>query len=75
MSSDWSLPLHEIDIPVQVWFGAADTTHSPDLGATLTSRIPGASRHVIPNVGGSLLWRDATRVLEAAILMANHCDG
>ena len=75
VSSEWSLPLHEIDIPVQVWFGAADTTHSPDLGATLTSRIPGAARQVTPNVGGSLLWRDAAQVLDAAIALANRRGG
>ena len=62
----WRLDLAAIDVPVTVLFGADDQTHSPDLGATLTNRIPTAERIVVPGLGGSLLWARPELVLDAA---------
>ena len=62
----WQLDLGAIDVPVAVLFGRDDTSHSPDLGATLTRRIPTAERLVVPGVGGSLLWARPDLVLDAA---------
>ncbi|MBE1532118.1 alpha/beta fold hydrolase [Actinomadura algeriensis] len=61
--SRWPLALGEITVPVDVWYGAEDTGHSPDNGAFLATRIPGAHRHVVPDAGGSLLWTHAEPVL------------
>ncbi len=65
--SPWQLDWAAIRVPVQVWFGERDRVHSPDLGALLTSRIPGARRHVVPGAGGALLWTHAEEILAAAI--------
>lgn len=65
--SRWQLDWAAIRVPVQVWFGDRDRVHSPDLGALLTSRIPGARRHVVPGAGGALLWTHAEEILAAAI--------
>lgn len=63
----WNIDLAAIDCPVQILFGAQDLTHSPDHGETLASRIPGASREVLEDAGGALLWTHAERVLGAAL--------
>jgi hypothetical protein len=48
---------------LDIWFGADDTSHSPDLGATLSSRF-GAHRTVVDNIGGSLLWVKTGEILD-----------
>jgi pimeloyl-ACP methyl ester carboxylesterase len=63
----WGLDLDALNVPVTVLFGADDTSHSPDLGATLAARIPTAERIVVPGVGGSLLWARPELVLDAAL--------
>lgn len=60
----WELPLERIRIPVTVLFGNEDQSHSPDQGRTLTRRIPGACRRVIPGTGGALLWTRPQIVLD-----------
>ncbi|WP_282686756.1 MULTISPECIES: alpha/beta hydrolase [unclassified Streptomyces] len=55
----WPLDLGAISVPVHVWYGEEDATHSPDLGRLLVSRIPGAGRTVVPGTGGALLWSGA----------------
>ncbi|GHG99808.1 alpha/beta fold hydrolase [Streptomyces lanatus] len=59
----WPFTLDSITVPVDIWYGAEDTTHSPDDGALLAARIPGARRHVVPGIGGALLWAHAEPVL------------
>ncbi|MDP9951176.1 MULTISPECIES: alpha/beta fold hydrolase [Streptomyces] len=61
--SRWPIDLGAITVPVEVWFGEEDTSHSPDLGLRLVSRIPGARRTVVPGVGGALLWAAAEPIL------------
>jgi pimeloyl-ACP methyl ester carboxylesterase len=63
----WGLDLAAITAPVDVWFGAEDTSHSPDQGVTLTARLPGARRHVVPGVGGAVLWTHAEPILRALL--------
>ena len=61
----WEVAFDRITCPVTILFGEHDLTHSPDHGATLQSRIPGASRRVLPGVGGALLWERADEVFAA----------
>ncbi|MEU3532196.1 alpha/beta hydrolase [Streptomyces murinus] len=67
----WPFALDEIAVPVDIWYGEQDTSHSPDNGALLAARVPGARRHVVPGIGGALLWTHAepilTRLLEKAV--------
>lgn len=67
--SRWPFDPAAITIPVDLWYGARDTStvHSPDLGATLARRIPSARRHVLPDAGGALLWTHAEVVLRALL--------
>jgi pimeloyl-ACP methyl ester carboxylesterase len=69
-TAPWPSHLMRPGVDVGVLFGSEDRVHSPDLGATLTSRIPGATRAVLPDVGGSLLWARPEVVLDAARSMA-----
>ncbi|MEU5273755.1 alpha/beta hydrolase [Streptomyces hygroscopicus] len=59
----WPFALDEIDVPVDIWYGEQDTGHSPDNGALLAARVPGAHHHVVPGIGGALLWTHAESIL------------
>lgn len=59
----WPLALDGITVPVHLWYGEPDTSHSPDNGALLATRIPGAQRHIVPGIGGALLWTHAEPIL------------
>lgn len=63
----WPFRLDGIRARVHLWYGARDlsTVHSPDLGETLSGRLPDARRHVLPDAGGSLLWTHADVILAA----------
>ncbi|RSN10345.1 alpha/beta hydrolase [Nonomuraea sp. WAC 01424] len=63
----WGIDLAAIRVPVDVWYGELDGSHSPDLGEGLTARIPGAVRHVVPGIGGALLWTEPHRILRALL--------
>lgn len=52
----WPFDLGAVTTPVDIWFGELDTSHSPDQGATLVARIPGARRRLVPGAGGAILW-------------------
>lgn len=55
----WPFDLAMINVPVDIWYGEQDSSHSPDNGATLTARIPDVRRHVVPGIGGAVLWTHA----------------
>ncbi|MEU4693910.1 alpha/beta hydrolase [Actinoplanes sp. NPDC023714] len=68
-SARWPFDLADVRIPVDLWYGGADTSpvHSPDLGATLAARLPRSHRHVVPAAGGALLWTHAEPILETLL--------
>lgn len=63
--SRWPFDVADIAVPVDLWYGGQDAnpTHSPDFGATLAQRIPGARRHFLPEAGGALLWTHAEQIV------------
>lgn len=63
----WGIALADIAVPVDLWYGEKDTGHSPDQGAGLTTRIPGAVRHLVPEAGGAVLWTHAEQVLSTLL--------
>ncbi|SFO23278.1 Pimeloyl-ACP methyl ester carboxylesterase [Pseudonocardia ammonioxydans] len=63
----WGLDLSAVRCGVTVLFGAEDAGHSPDHGAILAARIPGARREVIAEAGGGLLWTHAGLVLDRVL--------
>lgn len=69
--SSWSIALEDITIPVDLWYGALDTStvHSPDFGATLALRLPNATHTVDPKQGGSILW---TRARDILVKLKSH---
>ncbi len=66
----WPFRPSEITVPVDIWYGERDTSHSPDNGAFLAGRIPGAERHLVPDTGGALLWTHAAPVLASLLRKA-----
>ncbi|MEE1736311.1 alpha/beta hydrolase [Streptomyces sp. BE147] len=63
----WPFALAEIGVPVDIWYGELDTSHSPDNGEFLSGRIPGARRHVVPGIGGALLWTHSEEILTSLL--------
>jgi pimeloyl-ACP methyl ester carboxylesterase len=65
----WPFEVEAIRVPVHLWYGEYDTStvHSPDHGAELVRRIPGARRHLIPEAGGALLWTHAEAILSVLL--------
>ncbi|MGA5560957.1 alpha/beta fold hydrolase [Streptomyces platensis] len=68
----WPFALDEITVPVDVWYGEEDTSHSPDNGALLAARVPGAHHHLVPGAGGSLLWTHAESILTVLLEAATR---
>ncbi|WP_028798190.1 alpha/beta fold hydrolase [Streptomyces purpureus] len=63
----WGIDLRSVTAPVDLWYGELDLTHSPDQGAALAARIPGAVHHRVPRAGGALLWTHAEEILGALL--------
>ncbi|WP_327392589.1 alpha/beta hydrolase [Streptomyces sp. NBC_01186] len=63
----WDIDLAAVATPVGFWYGEEDFSHSPDQGAGLAARVPGAVRHVVPGIGGALLWTHAADVLRVLL--------
>ncbi|MBF6330229.1 alpha/beta fold hydrolase [Nocardia transvalensis] len=65
----WPFRVEDLTARVHLWYGGLDTnpTHSPDHGATLATRIPHATRHLIPDAGGALLWTHASEILHTLL--------
>ncbi|WUH99557.1 alpha/beta hydrolase [Spirillospora sp. NBC_00431] len=63
----WPFALAQITVPVDIWYGEQDTAHSPDNGAFLSTRIPGSHRHVVPGIGGALLWTHPRQILTSLL--------
>ncbi|WP_395806668.1 alpha/beta fold hydrolase [Archangium minus] len=63
--SRWPMQPEAITVPVSLWYGKRDTStvHSPDFGATLSSRFPHATLHAFADEGGSLLWTRSRDIL------------
>ncbi|WP_255207954.1 alpha/beta fold hydrolase [Myxococcus sp. AM009] len=67
--SRWPFKPESISVPVELWYGALDTSpvHSPDHGQTLAARLPMARRRVEPEAGGALLWTHAEPILTSLL--------
>nr|WP_211243108.1 alpha/beta hydrolase [Rhodococcus oryzae] len=63
----WPFDLTTITVPVDFWYGEQDTSHSPDLGSSLADRIPGARHHIVPGIGGAVLWTHAEAILRTLL--------
>jgi len=67
--SRWPFDPAQIRVPVHLWYGAVDASpfHSPDHGASLARRIPGAARTVIEGSAGAILWTHGAEILAALV--------
>lgn len=66
----WPFTLDAITVPVDIWYGEQDTSHSPDKGALLATRLPQAHRRVVPGIGGAVLWTHAEAILTSLLEIA-----
>ncbi|SNS80358.1 Pimeloyl-ACP methyl ester carboxylesterase [Actinomadura meyerae] len=67
----WPFALDAIRIPVDIWYGEQDASHSPDNGALLADRLPTAQRTLVPEIGGAVLWTHAEPIL-TSLLARTH---
>lgn len=67
--SPWPFDVGALRVPVDLWYGALDTSpvHSPDHGETLARRMPSARRHLLPHAGGALPWTHGEDILAALL--------
>ena len=65
----WPFAPEQIGVPVELWYGGRDlsSVHSPDGGALLASRIPGAIRNRVEEGGAAVLWTHADQILSALV--------
>ncbi|MFI6433240.1 alpha/beta fold hydrolase [Rhodococcus oryzae] len=63
----WPFDLTTIRVSVDLWYGDEDPSHSPDRGEWLAARIPGAVRHLVPGIGGAVLWTHAEPILRTLV--------
>lgn len=70
--SRWPFDPARITVPVHLWYGEYDTSpvHSPDQGGSLARVMPGATRYLIPDAAGSLLWTHAEEILTTLVAAA-----
>ncbi len=63
--SRWPFEVEKIDVPVDLWYGLADTSpvHSPDFGAIWAKRLPNARRIEDPEHGAAILWTRSREIL------------
>ncbi|WP_203136928.1 alpha/beta fold hydrolase [Microbacterium sp. JZ31] len=61
-STPWRIPEQSVG-DVRIWFGADDTSHSPDQGEQLAQRCS-AMRRVVSGVGGALAWTHTAEILD-----------
>lgn len=71
----WPFDPAALHLPVHLWYGRLDTSpfHSLDHGAALAVRLPRATRTLVDDAGGSLLWTHGPQILTA--LLAARADG
>lgn len=62
----WPFDAAALPARVHLLVGAHDASpvHSPDRGEHLAARLPGATREVLADAGGTLLWTHAAAVLD-----------
>jgi pimeloyl-ACP methyl ester carboxylesterase len=52
----WGIPLDQIQVPVEIWYGDDDRLVSPEQGRILANAIPDASLRGVPGDGHLLLY-------------------
>jgi pimeloyl-ACP methyl ester carboxylesterase len=72
----WPFDPAEIRVPVHLWYGGLDASpfHSPDHGASLARRIPGAAHTVIEGSAGAILWTHGAEILAALLEARRRAD-
>jgi len=59
----WGLPLHELETPVHIWQGAADTIVPPEAAYQLAEALPNCTLEVLEDMGHYWLFGAFDRVL------------
>lgn len=63
VAHDWSLPLPDIQTPVQLWYGREDTIAPPAMAEELADLLPHTLTRWFPNQGHLLLFSHAEEIL------------
>lgn len=67
-SRPWGLPLGEIQVPFDVWFGEADSIVPPEQGRILARELPLATAHPVPGRGHFLLATESAQDILRSVI-------
>ncbi|WP_254839212.1 alpha/beta fold hydrolase [Natronomonas marina] len=63
--SPWGFDLGDVEVPVHLWYGRADTIVPLQMGLYLTEHVPTAEAHVYPDLGHlSVVEENETEIVE-----------
>lgn len=63
----WNVPLHQIQVPMQIWHGEDDRLVSPQASRILTEAISGATTHFVPEAGHLMIVTNTSDILQSAL--------
>ena len=63
----WNVPLHQIDVPIQIWHGEDDRLVSPQASRILAEALPRTTTHFVPDAGHLMIADHASDILQSVL--------
>ena len=63
----WNVPLHQIQVPIQIWHGEDDRLVSPQASRILAEALPGATTHFVPEAGHLMIAAHTSDILQSVL--------
>ena len=63
----WNVPLHQIQVPIQIWHGEDDRLVSPQASRILAEALPLSTTHFVPEAGHLMIATHASDVLQSVL--------
>jgi pimeloyl-ACP methyl ester carboxylesterase len=63
----WNVPLHQIQVPIQIWHGEDDRLVPPQASRILTDALPRATTHFVPEAGHFMIADHVDNILQSIL--------
>jgi pimeloyl-ACP methyl ester carboxylesterase len=63
----WNVPLHQIQVPIQIWHGEDDRLVSPQASRILANALPRATTHFVPEAGHLMIAAHTSDILQSVL--------
>jgi pimeloyl-ACP methyl ester carboxylesterase len=63
----WNVPLHQIQVPIQIWHGEDDRLVSPQASRILAEALPRATTHYVPGAGHLMMAAHTSDILQSVL--------